>query len=223
MTESSTRSAIEPSDGDDDGISRRTWLGTAAVAGAAVVGGAIAGGGVAEARGGGWRPRREQLTVEVACIGDTWRELRFEADGIDPGDRRGSPISVEGWIYPEGHIKGTGFIPAEEDSIGRWFCSGWMLVSPERPEPHLNARAMFVFGSITPDGLFPEDSIAAVEIGGTFSTQISVEPVVGGSGRYLGVQGQTRRRNHSKNSTVLFGGTVEAPNFVYEFELLHFT
>jgi hypothetical protein len=207
----------------DEAITRRTWLGGAAIAGAAVVGGAIAGGGVASASDGGWRPRREQLTVEVACIGETWREQRFHGPGIDPADRRGSPVAVEGWIYPEGHIPGEGFIPTEDGSIGRWFCNGWILISADRPEPHLNARAMFVFGSIIPEQLFPEDVIASAEIGGTFSQQSSFEPITGGTGRYFGVQGQIRRHNHSRNSTLLYGTDVAAFNFVYDFDLLHFT
>jgi len=203
-------------------MSRREVVGGTVIAGAGLAVGAATGAGVASATESEAKIRREQFSFEVACLGDTMREIRFEAPGVDAGDRRGSPFAVEGWIYPEGHIPGDGFIPTEQGSIGRWFCSGWTIISPERPEPHTNARAMFVLGSITDDDLFPEDLICGSEIAGTFHVdQVSTEPITGGTGRYFGVTGQTRRHNISKNTTTLFAVGVQAPNFRYDFDLLY--
>ena len=67
--------------------------------------------------------RSKRLTVDVACLGELWRE---GARGKNSGDNDyRTPFGVEGWIYPAGTILGDGFVPREKNSIGRWFCRGY--------------------------------------------------------------------------------------------------
>lgn len=214
-----TESRLSDSDERTPTWSRRRWLGGAAVAGAALATGAV-GGAVASAQSSAI-VRRERLVLEVACLGDTFRQADF-ADAPAPNDLRGSPFAVEGWIYPEGTIPGDGFVATDTDAIGHWFCSGFNIQHGERPEPHINASASFVFGRISESQLFPPDSLVTHGLGGTFEEGVdSLLPLVGGSGRYFGVLGQAGRRNLGKNNTVLYGVGVPAPNFLYTFDLLH--
>jgi hypothetical protein len=209
-------------DENEGGIDRRAWLGGAAVAGIGVVGGAIAGAGVAAAQSSDGVARRETTIIDIACDGRTFREQSYpsEAEGLDSTDRRGSPFSVEGWIYPADTVS-EGFIVTEDASIGRWFCAGFTIRSPERDEPHINAQANFVFGTIGGDTLFPATTLVTFGHGGTGSDELSHLAVIGGTGDYLGVSGQAVRWNVGKNNTTLFGSTFPSPNFRYEFDLLY--
>ena len=201
-------------------LSRRQWLGGAAVTGVALGGGAIAGGAVASAQGDS-APRREQMLVEVACLGDTFRDSPYQ-DRPEIGDNRGGPFSVEGWIYPAGTLPSEGFIVTETDSIGRWFCAGFSIGHGERPEPHLNATATFVFGQISEKQLFPPDTLVSSGLGGTSDNTVdSLRPITGGCGVYFGVIGQVGRINIGFNNTVLRGPGVPAQNFLYTFDMLY--
>lgn len=113
--------------------SRRRWLGGAAIGGVALAGGAVAGAVASSQTADGIR--RERLVLEVACLGDTFRQADF-ADAPVPNDLRGSPFAVEGWIYPEGTIQGDGFVATATGAIGHWFCSGCEATSPSRRRSH---------------------------------------------------------------------------------------
>ena len=202
------------------GISRRAWLGGAAVAGAAIGGGAIAGGSVAAAQDS-FSPRRERIVVDVACDGDTFRATPYANRPLE-NDNRGTPFSVEGWIYPEGFLPGDGYIISSEGAIGHWFCAGFNIQHPERAEPHINATANFVFGRITPEAPFPPDTLVSTGLGGTDDDSVdSLRPLLGGSGKYFGVIGQVGRINHGVNNTVLRGPGIPSPNFTYTFDMLY--
>lgn len=211
----------EDVDHDPDGtVSRRSWLGGAALAGAALGGGALAGGATAAAQDS-VSIRREQLVVEVACDGRTFRSTPF-ANRPEPNDNRGSPLAVEGWIYSDGMLPQEGYVISEADAMGHWFCSGFNIQHGERPEPHISAMATFVFGRISDSNLFPPDVLIAQGLGGTNEDTVdSMRPLIGGSGRYFGVIGQVGRRNHGINNTVLYGTEIAAPNFRYSFDLLY--
>jgi hypothetical protein len=200
-------------------IDRRAWLGGAAVASIGVVGGAIAGAATASAQSSDGSTRREKLILDVACDGTTLREQAFP-DPPDPGDRRGSPFSVEGWMYQADTVS-DGFILTEDEATGRWFCAGFFIQSAERPEPHINAQANFVLGSIAEGQLFPVDTLITYGLGGTGSDERSNLAVMGGTGRHLGAMGQTQRWNAGLNNTALFPNGGSSPNFRYEFELLY--
>lgn len=201
-------------------VSRRSWLGGAAVAGAVIGGGAVAGGATAAAQTPDG-PRREQLVVEVACDGTTFRGTPF-ANRPEPNDNRGTMFAVEGWIYPEGTLPQEGHIISDEGAIGHWFCAGFNIQHGERPEPHINATATFVFGRISRSNLFPPDTLIAHGLGGTADDSVdSLRPLTGGSGKYFGVIGQAGRTNYGTNNTVLRGPGVPSPNFRYVFDLLH--
>jgi hypothetical protein len=204
---------------DTTAMSRRKMLGGAVIIGGAVAGGAVAGAVGASATDSASGIRREKMIIDVACDGNTFREQSFP-EPPDPGDRRGSPFSVEGWIYPEGTVA-DGFQISPDGSIGRWFCAGFNILSAERPEPHINATADFVFGEISQEQLFPPDIIVTHGLGGSGDeTQVSSLPVIGGTGRYLGALGVAARRNVGKNNTSLFELGSPSPNFRYEFDLI---
>lgn len=201
-------------------LSRRTWLRWTAAGGAALVGGAIAGGAVAVAQEPNVSVRRERLVLDVACLGDTFREQPFP-DPPDPADRRGSPFSVEGWIYPAETILGEGFVPTEDGSIGRWFCSGFGISSADRELPHVNATANFVLGTISETQPFPPDTFVTTGLGAAPGIpQQSIIPIIGGSGKYVGALGEGGRVVTSFNTTVFFGTEDPSPNFRYTFDLL---
>lgn len=201
--------------------SRRGFLGRAGLVSAALVGGAAAGAGVAAATDGGGS-RSESLTVDVACLGNTWREasaIQWEASA--DSDIR-NPFRVEGLIYPEGTISGDGFIPTSAGAIGTWFCRGWVILHSERPEPHVSSSQDFLFGSITKERLFPPDMIGTQGIEGTTDdAQVAARYVVGGTGEYLGASGACTQANLGLNTTVFPDGSEDlAPNFKFDFQLI---
>lgn len=190
---------------------RRRLLAGVALGGAAVVGGVA---GVTVARGGGWQ--RRAMTMDVACLGHTWRQSM--ADNPSAPDDFRMPFLVEGSIYPEGTV-GDGFVPTNDGIIGRWFCQGWLLVHADRPEPHVSSRQVYVFGPITEDEQFPVDTMASVGLEGTSTDQTATRVLVGGTGRYLGATGQVLEVINGANTTVLDDGTGDlAPNFTFEFD-----
>jgi len=210
-------------EGDANALTRRKWLQRSAVGGAVIVGGAVAGGAVAATQDSNISVRRESIVWEVACLGDTFRSRPFP-DPPEVGDDRGATFSVEGWIYPKGTIPGDGFIPTEEGSIGRWFCGGYVINSAERPEPHVNATANFVLGSISETNPYPPDSLVTHGLGvAPGFPERSQIPIIGGSGKYVGALGHGGRVVSNFNTTVLYGIGNPAPNFEYTFDLLMIT
>ena len=140
------------------GLVRGLALGSVAI-GAGVVG------GVASRAAAATPFRRERLVVDVACLGETFREST-RSNPANDADFRGAFV-VEGWIYPEGTIKGDGFIPREEGSIGRWICRGASLGDATRSEPHTSSNTLFAFGTIRPENVFPRNSLHTVGLEGT--------------------------------------------------------
>jgi hypothetical protein len=161
--------------------------------------------------------RRERFTVEVGCLSNLFH---FTA----PGNQQGSADSrnaflVEGWIYPEGTIPGDGFIPTEKNSIGRWFCRGWIIIDADRDQPHGVTDQTFVFGSITTDHLFPPDTLMVSGLEGTnFRDTPATRAVVGGTGRYLGATGEVQQTYFSDNTTKFPAGGA-GPNFREVFDI----
>lgn len=220
MTESTQDQQPDP---DPTRPTRRKWLGRAAIGGAAVVGGVVAGGAVAVAQDSNVSVRRESVVFDVACLGDTFRE-QLVPDPPEVDDNRGSTFSVEGWIYPGETILGEGFVPTENDSIGRWFCSGFGIANAERPIPHVNSTANFVLGTISEDRPFPPDNLVTTGLGvAPGNSQQSQIPIIGGSGKYFGALGQGGRITTSFNTTLFFGTDNPSPNFRYTFEVLLIT
>lgn len=200
-------------------VNRRRLLAGAGLASAAVAGGAVGGGVVAAASDGGGL-RRESLSLDVACMGDTWRDSPVR-NPADQGDFRGVPFSIEGWIYPEGTIPGDGFVPTSEGAIGHWFCRGTVIIHSQRPEPHVTSTQEHILGRISPDHLFPPDTLTCTGLEGTFVTQLAaLRPVIGGTGRYMGAVGQVRQVPNGVNTSIFDDGTDDpAPNFRFEFDL----
>lgn len=199
-------------------MDRRGFLTGAVALGAGAVGG-VAGATVATVGGSrGWRT--ERLELDVACVGERWRqsELQNPADGSDFH----VGFSVEGWIYPRGTVPEQGFIPTANGAIGEWFCRGWQIVDGGRVEPHVYTTQLYTFAKLSPDALFPRDTMVSIGLEGTTDPQqVSYRPVSGGTGRYLGVTGEVAQTLNGENTSVFADGSnMNAPNWIFEFELL---
>lgn len=171
------------------------------------------------AAGGGYR--REQFTVDIACLGPTWREAARNYNGVTPDpSETGSAFITEGWVYPGGTIpEGDGFAPVEKGSIGRWFCHGWFVLSKSRWEPHLNSGVDLVFGSLTPEQPFPPDTLSIVGNEGTDDrSRSALRAVIGGTGKYVGAAGQIHQRYLGLNSSLMWDGGF-SPSFRYEVDI----
>ena len=193
---------------------RRTLLTGLAAGGVA---GGIAGAAAATAIGSSGGLRRQQLSVDVACLGHTWRDVVPRTPANDADFR--APFAVEGWIYPAGTIPTDGFVPTENGSIGHWFCRGWLVLDGDRPEPHASTIQEYVFGSISETRLFPPDAMTSSGLEGTFTDQSGTRPIIGGTGEYMGAIGQVIQTNNGTNTTVLDDGSGDpAPNFIFNFD-----
>lgn len=202
-------------DGPD--VGRRRLLTGLALGGAAVAGGVVGGVTTAAASGGGFR--RETLTLDVACLGDSWR-FGTTVNPANDTDFRSS-FGVEGWVYPEGTVPGDGFVPTASGAIGHWLCRGWVLVDNLRPEPHVMSTQEYVLDMISPEDLFAADNLTSSGIEGTETDQVAVRSVVGGTGRYIGATGQVTQANNGVNTSVMADGSdLPAPNFIFGFDLL---
>lgn len=185
-------------------VSRRGLIGGLAIGSAALGAGAV--GGLASRANAGSGFRRKTLVVEVACLGELWRE-GVKANPANDADFR-APFIVEGWIYPEGTIKGDGFIPREDGSIGRWFCRGAALVDASRPEPHASANTAFYFGKISPESVFPRNSLHTVGLEGTMDrSQTCWRAIAGGTGEYVGALGEMGERVIATNTSLFADGS----------------
>jgi hypothetical protein len=207
-------------------VSRRGAIGLAAGG----VGAAAAGLGVGLVIGGSDAAASERLVVDVACIGDTFRaipmpevldKVRDIPGAVDPGDLRGSPFTTEGWMYPEGTIRGPGFVPTEEGVIGHWFCRGHFILNPGRVAPHVMSHHEYIFGLIQPDNLFPPDMLCSVGLESSEErVQSGMRAINGGTGKYRAASGQVEQVELGVNSTVLFSLEGLAPSFRFDFDLL---
>lgn len=197
---------------------RRRLLTGLTLGGVAVAGGVVGGVSTAAATTPTGAQRTE-LVLDVACLGDTWRDSPVR-NPADEADFR-MPFAVEGLIYPQGTIPGNGFVATTDGAIGHWSCRGWTILHGDRPEPHATTVQEYVFGMIAPDRLFPPDSLTSAGLEGTFTDQVTTRSVSGGTGRYMGAIGQVTQVNHGVNTTVIDDGTGDpAPNFVFTFDLL---
>lgn len=164
--------------------------------------------------------RRDTVTYDVACLGDTFRMILHPDANPAAGELRGSPFSVEGWIYRAGTIPGSGFDPATARALGRWFCRGWFLINPERLEPHVITTQEYVFGSMRPGRLFPRDTLVSSGLEGTFEEdQTPIRSVMGGTGEFGGATGVVLQHGRGTNTTRIAPLGIQAPNFRFEFQL----
>lgn len=203
------------------GVDRREVLKRAvAIGGAGTAAAALASFGTAE---GAAAAGRSRVKLDVACLGDT---LRIQPqEGNTEGDFRGSLFIVEGNVYPAGTISQETFDPASAKAIGTWFCRGWLLGYPERPEPHVITTQEYVLGTIRPDRLFPPDTLVSSGTEGVNAefipgaeAQVPIRSVVGGTGKYAGATGVVRQVFLGSNTTTL-SGIGPAPNFRFKFRL----
>ena len=198
-------------------VSRRHVLQGLGLVGLAVGSGATGALASGVLRGDGWRS--QSLAVEVACLGELWREA-VRANPADDADFR-APFIIEGWIYPIGTIKGDGFIPTAEGTIGRWFCTGYVTIDASRAEPHGLTSQSLYFGTITPERVFPPSMLTTHGLEGTSDrNQVAVRAVTGGAGDYQGATGQVSQRVIATNTSLFADGTNDpAPCWRMDFDL----
>ncbi|MEK7425050.1 MAG: hypothetical protein AAB131_14565 [Actinomycetota bacterium] len=213
-SESAREGVVEPS--VEPTVGRRRLINGLAIGGA-VVGVGVASAAVARATGTSVY-RAKALTVDVACLGNEYIEAAQWSKAGDNDFR--VPFLVEGWIFPSGTITGDGYIPREENSIGRWLCRGYAVGTDNRDQPHVSSHQDFIFGSIRPERVFPQSIISTAGLEGTTDrSQVSVRSIIGGTGAYLGATGQTFGYLLGENSTVFFGNGGQAPSFRFEFDM----
>lgn len=197
-------------------LNRRSLLRKGSVlAGAGAASVAVAGIAAGPAAAGGKR----KVVYDVACLGETFRLLLHPDANPQAGELRGSTFSVEGSIYRAGTISGTGFDPTTAEALGRWFCRGWFLINPERPEPHVITTQEYVLGQIRPNRLFPRSTLASSGLEGTFEAQTPIRSLIGGTGEYAGATGVVLQHPKGTNTTRIVPLGIQAPNFQFEFQL----
>ena len=201
--------------------SRRRVLGLGLGGGAALaVAGGVAGAASASALNGSGD--KTTTTIECAVLGPSIRDfpiflMRPELK-LDEGDVRGSSFFAQGLLYEAGTIKGDGFIPTEEGSIGSFLCRGHLLIGPGWPEPHLFTHQAYYFGDMSE---FPltEDMLSSEgpEGSNTYPWE-SMRMVTGGTGSFRGARGQVRQTQFATNSSLdQFGNPT--PCFRFDFDL----
>src|SRR5438105_110192 len=125
-------------------------------------------------------------------------------DPSDPGNpKRGSTFTVTGKIFPGGTIPAgtTSFDPNQPGSIGNWICSGVFL-----------AAASEIFGGTAPIAvhtsqifMFTSDRKALMTEGLEGPVGVTTHRVVvGGTGAYQDMVGQSRQDTIGLNGTGLF-------------------
>jgi hypothetical protein len=157
---------------------------------------------------------------DVACLFDTFTFI--EAPGATDvlTDFYGTAFFIEGDLYPAGTIPEgiDDFDPASVDPLGHWLCRGWFINRtcrqghPDRPEPHVITHQEYVLARITPEHLYPTDSLSSSGLEGDTVGQTITRAVVGGTGTYHGAAGSVVQHTTGSNTT-------EGPNFRFEFTL----
>lgn len=208
MTESHTLERRE--------LLRRAFWGAAGVAGASVVASAGAVSGLGDHAQAGTK----RLSIDMACLGDTFRFIVVPGDNGND-DLRGAPFSVEGNIYRAGTIKGDGFDPTTPEPSGTWVCRGWLMTAPGRPTPAvITTQEYFLSAPIGGEDAFIADQLVSSGLEGD-GRRPPVRSVIGGTGRYAGARGVVVQHFLGTNATSLWlaGALGPAPSFRFEFKL----
>jgi hypothetical protein len=158
------------------------------------------------------------VTVEVAVLGDTYRQLTAAAVAGDPDDVRGSTFYVEGFIFSPGTIKGEDFNPYAHQPKGLMVATGSLMSFGRRPAPFYVSNHVYTFGNIRFDRLFPANQLASYGLEGSDDeSQAMHRAITGGTGIYAGASGEVVQTTIGVNSTDLPGGA--APTYKFEFKL----
>jgi hypothetical protein len=164
-----------------------------------------------------------EATFDVALDGATVRYLNAA-----PGDPSGLPMIGDtfilfGTIFPAGTFDAGNLNPDQAGAVGRWVCRGAFYVDlPTEAVPHAVTTVMHVLG----DGL----SAAGGPIGAGHDAIYhegfegglpeTTRAIVGGTGKYAGVQGEVFQVVRGANDT-LFRVTpdiaVPAPSYTFTF------
>jgi hypothetical protein len=127
-----------------------------------------------------------------------------------PGPNRGTPFIVDGSVFPGGTImSGAGMgDPNQPGSIGKWICKGIFTSDLGAADVGFNTTQMFEFNGDV-DAIWPEGLEAGLGKMGV----ITHRAILGGTGRFRGVQGEVVQEALGTNVT----GT---PNIRLTFKIL---
>lgn len=163
--------------------------------------------------------RRSRLVLDVACLGHTFAPDFTGALDQSTGDLRGTSFYVEGLIYPEGTIvPGEVFDVDGTPAKGHWFCRGWFMNYPERPQPGVITSQEYLLDIITPELLSPPDTLASSGVENGPPNLPAVRAVIGGTGRYRKARGEVVQETIGRNTTMFSSGDP-APTFRFDFKI----
>jgi hypothetical protein len=165
----------------------------------------------------------DEAIFDVALDGATTRYVKAV-----PGHPSGLPMTGDtfilfGSIFPAGTFDKGDLSPDQPGAIGRWICRGSFYVDLTTEDvPHAVTTVMHVLG----DGL----SAAGGPIGPVHDAIVhegfegglpeSTRAIVGGTGKYLGVQGEVYQVARGANATLIQVTpeiAVPAPSYTFTF------
>jgi hypothetical protein len=164
------------------------------------------------------------LVLDCALLGDTLRIIPAPG-ATPPNNLAGSVFVVEGLTYPAGTIHGDGFDPLSAPATGRWICRGWLINTPDRPQPAILSTQEYLLQPITAQRLFPPDQLASSGLEQAVAipldpSQPGIRSVIGGTGRYAGATGTVVQHFTGRNTSRIAGGAMgNGANFRFEFQL----
>ena len=154
----------------------------------------------------------QDFTDEGALRPLTAEELQQQRQILDAkgGDLRGASFSVEGDLYPGGTLPtGDGIDSSAVAPSGHWFCRGWFITNPGRPNPAVISTQEYLFGRISAAQPSPPDQL--VSSGLEAGVPVTIRSLIGGAGRYRGVAGEVAQQTIGSNKTVFNGAGTPGP------------
>lgn len=168
--------------------------------------------GCADARGSG--EGKISLDVDVAIYNDTISMIPAPG-ALPPVAGDGTTFIIEGEMFPGGTLTtgesiDTGLPVFQEARIGTWFCRGWFINTVLRPDPQIISHQDFFFGA---DLMTPNTIVTSGVEGNSNKELLFYRTVVGGTGEFSGVTGQTIYKSIGTNARL-------GDNLRYAFEMV---
>ncbi len=165
----------------------------------------------------------DELTFDVALDGATIRYVKAA-----PGHPSGLPLTGDtfimfGSIFPAGTFDAGDLTPNQAGAIGRWICRGSFYVDLASEDvPHAVTTVMHVLGDglSSAGGPIGPAHDAIVHEGFESGLPETTRAIVGGTGKYAGVQGEVVQVARGANGTLIQVTpeiAVPAPSYTFTF------
>ena len=165
----------------------------------------------------------DEVTFDVALDGATVRYVKAA-----PGHPSGLPMTGDtfilfGSIFPAGTFDAGDLNPGQAGAIGRWICRGSFYVDLTTEDvPHAVTTVMHVLGEglSSAGGPIGPAHDAIVHEGFESGLPETTRAIVGGTGRYAGVQREVVQVARGANDTVIQVTpeiAVPAPSYTFTF------